>query len=237
MLKIVGFIAFVSPISAVAQSSGVPADFPPTSFTGNQFVDSEGCAFIRAGISGVDTWVPRVDRSRNQLCHFVPTFTTAAVEEEADLIEEEQIAIAADVDAPLTIERSNLALQATRSNASLAAPRIERTASASAVATPVIQTREVPRMTLAEVCAAKAVDGRDYINAATGRSVQCETAANKKPKLVLFAQPEIPASNPTRSVRNIPNPPAGHRRVWSDGRLNTQRGLPASAVRVPLSSN
>lgn len=61
-----------------AQSSGVPANFPPSSFDGNQFVDNEGCAFIRAGIGGNVTWVPRVDRRRNQLCSFQPTFAAAA---------------------------------------------------------------------------------------------------------------------------------------------------------------
>ena len=53
--------------AAHAQSSGVPAEFPPASFDGNQFVDSDGCAFIRAGVGGAVTWVPRVDRRRNQL--------------------------------------------------------------------------------------------------------------------------------------------------------------------------
>ena len=40
---------------AQAQSSGVLADFPPSSFNSNQFVDSAGCAFIRAGVGGAVT--------------------------------------------------------------------------------------------------------------------------------------------------------------------------------------
>ena len=64
--------------AAHAQSSGVPAEFPPASFDGNQFVDSDGCAFIRAGVGGAVTWVPRVDRRRNQLCSFQATFAQAA---------------------------------------------------------------------------------------------------------------------------------------------------------------
>lgn len=62
----------------MAQStSAIPAEFPPTSFAGNQFVDSKGCAFIRAGVGGAVTWVPRVDRKRQQLCNFQPSFAAA----------------------------------------------------------------------------------------------------------------------------------------------------------------
>ncbi len=69
--------------SVQAQSNGVPAEFPPSSFSGNQFVDSEGCAFMRAGVGGLVNWVPRVDRRRNQLCSFQSTFAQAAPVPEA----------------------------------------------------------------------------------------------------------------------------------------------------------
>ena len=53
--------------------SSPPAEFPPGSYKGRQFVDSRGCVYIRAGIDGNVTWVPRVTRSRKQVCGYQPT--------------------------------------------------------------------------------------------------------------------------------------------------------------------
>ena len=40
-----------------------------------QYVDSQGCAFIRVGFSGPARWVPRVTRQRRQVCGLPPSMS------------------------------------------------------------------------------------------------------------------------------------------------------------------
>jgi hypothetical protein len=54
-----------------------PAEFPPSSYKSTQYVDSRGCVYVRAGISGDVTWIPRVTRSRKQLCGQTPSIAGA----------------------------------------------------------------------------------------------------------------------------------------------------------------
>lgn len=76
-------VAMVPTAQAQISAGAIPAEFPPASYTANQYIDSAGCAFIRAGISGAVSWVPRVNRSRDQLCGFQPSFASAPPPEPA----------------------------------------------------------------------------------------------------------------------------------------------------------
>ncbi|PKQ13085.1 MAG: hypothetical protein CVT70_06495 [Alphaproteobacteria bacterium HGW-Alphaproteobacteria-1] len=81
-LAILAAVAAIAGASAASAQSlrdlPVPAEFPPASFAGNQYVDSKGCVFIRAGVGANTNWIPRLTGSRQQMCGFEPSLARAA---------------------------------------------------------------------------------------------------------------------------------------------------------------
>jgi SPOR domain len=66
-------VCLVAALPALAREPLQPAEQPPPDFLGQQYVDSRGCAFVRAGSGGEVLWVPRVSREGKPLCSSPPS--------------------------------------------------------------------------------------------------------------------------------------------------------------------
>lgn len=75
-------VALVSLSGAMAEGTGKPAELPPASYAGMQYVDSEGCVFLRAGTEAETIWVPRVTSGGKQICGYPPSGERVPVEGE-----------------------------------------------------------------------------------------------------------------------------------------------------------
>lgn len=67
------------PMSAQSiRAIGGPAETPPADFQGQQYVDSRGCVFMRAGLGGKISWVARIGQDRRPICNDVSMAEAAA---------------------------------------------------------------------------------------------------------------------------------------------------------------
>lgn len=67
---------------ALALDPAGPAELPPADYAGQQYVDSKGCMFVRAGTAAATIWVPRVSREGSPACDNPPSGRRVPVAEE-----------------------------------------------------------------------------------------------------------------------------------------------------------
>lgn len=205
--------------TASAQSlrnSQPPAELPPSSYAANQYVDSRGCVFVRAGIGGTTQWVPRVSRSREQLCGFQPSqssgTTTAAAPQQAPAPTPEPAQVAsapaaapaptpAPTTAPEPVAAPAPVVQAAPAPIARVTPTVSTTPqqpAATASPSPRVITAPAPApqpriLTKAEACEGLTGIQQNMISQRTGQPIDC----GGEPVAPQVASAVTPAVRPT----------------------------------------
>ncbi|MCB5408499.1 SPOR domain-containing protein [Pseudogemmobacter faecipullorum] len=241
-------LAAVLAVSPARADLRGPAELPPASYKGQQYVDSRGCVFLRAGYGGRETWVPRVSRDRKQLCGY-PASGKAVETAEA----------AAPAPVPAAPPPVPPAVKAPAAAVAAAAPAVKPAAPAKVAkappATPLVTASasaplQADGMRLA--CPASAPVPQRIEMQGGGSSLLCTRGDGSLegvsfPQLAggslagrpigydaltlasgraasSFSAPKTATAPHARAAGDfIPEPPPGYKLAWSDDRLNPNR--------------
>lgn len=226
-------IAHAQSISSVQ----APAEFPPSTYTGRQYVDSQGCVFVRAGIDGNVTWVPRVSRSRKVICGFQPSLASKPVAAQATApapVETVKVAPATVVAKPVAAPKPKVAKAKPASAAAPQAKPVMIVKSAPAPqpvysvqpttmaqtktikvarAQPVTTVRRVKTEPRQAICRGANVTPGQYVTTSSGVVVRCVSGESLANGVIRDGQPHT-------IVRKSPAPVTIVRRVTPSASYN-----------------
>ncbi len=233
-------------VEAQSSPKSVPAEFPPSSYTGRQYVDSAGCVFIRAGIDNDVSWIPRLTRGRQQVCGFQPSLSASALASvnapRATAPETETATVASPAPAPAPKPRVVAAPTTPKPVAKPAPAPVVVQAPAKPAPTPVTTTT---RVSVPSACSNRSATAQQFL---VSRRDDVRCGPQTQPHVTIKNGPPSPDATyytyrgphtapSTGQVRVAPkhvyeeqllstqgvSVPEGYEVVWTDDRLNPKR--------------
>lgn len=199
---------------SLRQDTG-PAEYPPASYKSDQYVDSKGCVYIRAGYAGQVNWVPRVSRGRDVMCGFKPTFAQktapAPAPKVAKPVPKAQPKVVAK---PAPVATKPAPQKVVRKPA----PQVITTQPARKQKPVAVQPQKPSGN-----CPGASEFSQRYINNGSKYPVRCGPQGTSPYNDGAMRM----APSGMRQVAALPAPkvPAGYKPAWTDGRLNPNRGI------------
>lgn len=199
---------------ALAQDSSGPAEPPPDTFAGRQYIDSAGCAYVRGDEAAQGGWVARLSGEGAPLCGFVPTFqdaVTTATPDEGEVAPQEAGPAAAS--GPALAPRLGTA------------PRED----ASPFASPesIDAPPAAPETVLGEAPASQTAP------ATVGQRQSDPAPATAQPAQPALIAPGIASDQPPAVVAAVPPPPADKLASDADAAATVAAPLPKAAPAPP----
>lgn len=246
-MAILGSVSLSGLLAQTVSPGDAPAEFPPASFKGKQYVDSRGCVFIRAGIDGNVSWIPRATRKSTGICGFKPTFADQAAQVAPAQTNTVEV-ITLNDPAPTPAATSATTMRPVSAPSPRPMPVVVRQTAPTSATRPVKVVRAPapqPRVVQASgVCPNASVLSEQYYQntdnpVLCGPQGQAVVGAGTLHQNVKPTRPAIKANRPiTVSPQRRIAPlhvainavnttnfivPKGYRKVWKDDRLNPHR--------------